>query len=245
MPRTVTRSVEELHALLAAAGEPPPFIMVGHSYGGIIVRLFAQYYPHEVAGLVLLDASAPDQFVRLPEAALPTALIAAARSGARTVSMPKLVAALPAELQTTAMHLMMLPKARRAYVSEIKHFESATKQLKVQADGALDVRLVVVSRSRNVFGQSDEAVFSEYVWQDMQRRMAALSKRSDHWIAAGAGHVIHADRPDLVALAVREAAQFDWFDTRWPLDSPVRLVLDDRAFPPPTWHAAKDVSPQL
>jgi len=245
MPRSVMRNVEELHALLAAAGESPPFVLVGHSYGGIIVRLFAQNYSDEVEGIVLLDASAPDQFSRLPDTALPKALIEAARRGTHTVSIPRLVAALPEEIQTTATHLMMLPKARLAYASEMRYFESATEQLKEQNDGALDVRLVVVSRSRNVFGRSAEAAHTELIWQEMQQRMAALSGRSDHWMAAGAGHVIHADRPDLVALAVREAAAYDPADTHWPTDSPVRLVLDAPAFVYSVWDEGTLESPRL
>ena len=245
MPRTVTRNVVELHRLLEAAGETPPYVLVGHSYGGIIVRLFAQSYPDEVAGLVLLDASAPDQFSRLPDTALPRALVAAARGGAPLRTAPRLVAALDADVRTTAMHLMMLPKARLAYRSEMAHFERATTALRSQRDGALDVQLVVVSRSRNMFGRSAEAIRTESLWQQMQREMAALSTRSDHWMAADSGHVIHADRPDLVALAVREAAAYGQFNPRAPDASSVRLVLSAHEFVPSNWHGIAAQGPNL
>ena len=45
-----------MHALLSAAGESGPYVLVGHSYGGLIVRLYASTYPKEVSGLVLVDA---------------------------------------------------------------------------------------------------------------------------------------------------------------------------------------------
>jgi pimeloyl-ACP methyl ester carboxylesterase len=54
-PRTLTNVVDDLHRLLDAAALPQPYVLVGHSYGGLIVRQFANAYPGEVAGLVLVD----------------------------------------------------------------------------------------------------------------------------------------------------------------------------------------------
>ncbi len=54
-PVTPKNAVEDLHALLTAAQIPGPFVLVGHSYGGLIARLFAETYPSEVVGLVLID----------------------------------------------------------------------------------------------------------------------------------------------------------------------------------------------
>jgi len=57
-PAAVVRTLREV---LSALGEPPPYVMVGHSYGGMIVRLYATDYPADVAGLVLIDSSHEDQ----------------------------------------------------------------------------------------------------------------------------------------------------------------------------------------
>jgi pimeloyl-ACP methyl ester carboxylesterase len=59
-PITADQVAAQLHALLAAAGVPPPYILVGHSLGGLYVQMFAKRYPKEVLGIVLLDASSTD-----------------------------------------------------------------------------------------------------------------------------------------------------------------------------------------
>lgn len=64
LPRTSERVVEELHTLLQNAGEQAPFILVGHSFGGINARLYASRYPQETAGLILVDSSHEDQYGR-------------------------------------------------------------------------------------------------------------------------------------------------------------------------------------
>ena len=53
---TAREAVADLHALLSAAGVAGPYVLVGHSYGGLIVRLYASIYPEDVSGLVLVDA---------------------------------------------------------------------------------------------------------------------------------------------------------------------------------------------
>ncbi len=55
LPRTSDRIVDELHTLLQRAGAPSPYILVGHSFGGLTMPLFAARYPRETAGLVLID----------------------------------------------------------------------------------------------------------------------------------------------------------------------------------------------
>jgi pimeloyl-ACP methyl ester carboxylesterase len=55
-PTTAADGVAALHALLSAAGEAGPYVLVEHSYGGLIVRLYAHAYPREVSGLALVDA---------------------------------------------------------------------------------------------------------------------------------------------------------------------------------------------
>ncbi|MDQ6774428.1 MAG: alpha/beta hydrolase [Candidatus Dormibacteraeota bacterium] len=60
MPRTAGDVVTDLHELLAKAGVPGPYILVGHSLGGLFVRLYAQTHPDQVSGVVLVDAFAAE-----------------------------------------------------------------------------------------------------------------------------------------------------------------------------------------
>jgi alpha/beta hydrolase fold len=64
-PRSAEQIARELHALLAAKAIPPPYILVGHSAGGLFVRVFAHMYPKEVAGLVLVDPATEEDYERL------------------------------------------------------------------------------------------------------------------------------------------------------------------------------------
>lgn len=64
-PRDAETVVRELHTLLEKAGESPPYMLAGHSMGGLFIRVFAQLYPDEVAALVFLDSSHPDFRERL------------------------------------------------------------------------------------------------------------------------------------------------------------------------------------
>jgi pimeloyl-ACP methyl ester carboxylesterase len=66
-PRTAGRIVDELHRLLELANVPPPYILVGHSFGGLTTRLFASRFPDEVAGLVLVDPVGPEEWSPLSE----------------------------------------------------------------------------------------------------------------------------------------------------------------------------------
>lgn len=65
-PRRTRVEAEELEKLLRHAGEPGPFVLVGHSYGGLLAANFARRYPALTAGVVLLDATPPDAFVYAP-----------------------------------------------------------------------------------------------------------------------------------------------------------------------------------
>jgi pimeloyl-ACP methyl ester carboxylesterase len=205
-PRSAVRSARELAVLLAAAAEPPPYVLAGHSYGGYVVREFAARFPERVAGLVLIDAAAPEQFERLPAGALPGAWAGALAGGARVHSVPRPAAGFPPAAATLGVQLMMLPKARAAYVAEVRGFAASARHLAALDEAALAVPLVVLSRARREFDERAGGADAERTWREMQAAMLSLSSHAAHWIADGAGHQVHAERPDLVVDALSRVA---------------------------------------
>jgi len=159
------------------------------------------------AGSALGTLRRMEQLIQESVVTVPRALIAALGRGGRVMSVPQHAAGFPPALATLGQQLMMLPKARAAYVEEMRWFEASARQLLHQRDGALSAPLVVLSRARREFDGTLDNSGAEDVWRDMQARMSLLSTNTDHWIAAGAGHQIHADRPDLVLLALTEVAR--------------------------------------
>ncbi|MCP5201497.1 MAG: alpha/beta hydrolase [Gammaproteobacteria bacterium] len=201
-PRSAARSAGELAALLEAAGEAPPYVLAGHSYGGLVVREFAARYAAQVAGLVLVDAATPAQFERLPAAVLPRTWAAALASGARVHSMPRPADSFPPALSTLGLQLMMLPKARAAYAAEIRGFEDSARHLAGLAPAALTVPLIVVTRGRGEFDEGAGGDAAERTWRELQGALRSVSLQATQWIADGAGHRVHAERPELVARAL-------------------------------------------
>jgi len=64
-PRSAEVIARELHELLEVAGLQPPYVLVGHSYGGLLVRVFAHMYPEETSGLVLVDPATEGMYAYL------------------------------------------------------------------------------------------------------------------------------------------------------------------------------------
>jgi pimeloyl-ACP methyl ester carboxylesterase len=187
-PFSLPEAASDLHTLLTQARIDGPYILVGHSLGGLIVRQFAADHPAEVVGIVFLDSSHPDQFVRYPEYLKQSQnlspLIQASPLIARLGLMRLYVASggfdfgeLPArqhaELNatwSTAEHWA----SQRGFLNSLEAFFAQSHAL-----GDLDnLPLVVVTAGDN------DAVG----WQEMQVELAALSSDSVHNIVVGANH---------------------------------------------------------
>lgn len=210
-PRTSKVIAEELHALLQAAGVHPPYILVGHSMGGYDVRLFATLYRSEVAGMVLVDASHPDQDNRFPRELrdMEGSWIREAEFLAYStpVGLPRLFGFCDDDPLRRAAECNF--HSAREGVAELKSFgESAAE---TAATGTLgDMPLAVLSHDPDKPTADIPADLAKPVndeWAKMQEELAHLSTRGTRTIARNSGHYVQLDRPDLVIDAVRNVVQ--------------------------------------
>jgi pimeloyl-ACP methyl ester carboxylesterase len=209
----------DLHALLLAAGERPPFVMVGHSLGGPYIMNFTRLYPQEVAGLVFVDASHPDQVERMKqvvgnkmeagEGLMKTA------SALSWTGIPRLVAAHTENSTFPAR----AKRADDAYIS--RSLGSAVQEMEslgatLSAAGRfrqLGSRPVVVLTAMKPFPAdmlktlkltTEQGRQVQAIWKELHDEEASWSDRTRHELVPDATHYIQFDRPDVVIAAARE-----------------------------------------
>jgi pimeloyl-ACP methyl ester carboxylesterase len=207
-PRTSQVIAEELHTLLHHAGIPSPYILVGHSMGGFDVRLFASLYRSEVAGMVLVDASHPEQQKRFPPALndLDATWLREQEFLEFTMpfGLPRLLGFCESDAEARAAECNF--HSARETVAELKAVSESSAQT-VATSSLGDIPLAVLSHDP---GKPQPDLPEDLVkpandaWQKMQEELAHLSPRGTHVIAKNSGHYIQIDRPDVVMEAVRK-----------------------------------------
>jgi pimeloyl-ACP methyl ester carboxylesterase len=201
-PRTTSRMVTELRDLLATGKVDPPYILVGHSFGGYNAQLFASRYRVDTAGVVLLDSSHPEQVERFLAPPIKLNTVPRRRSGVVFTSPPPTPSALPEHLRASVQALLAQYKSMRTAYEELMNFRTSAHEVR-DAHVRLDVPVVVVSRGRREWSHGANALKKENLWQDLQRELGTLSPHSAHLLALESGHHIHLEQPRLVADAVR------------------------------------------
>jgi len=195
-PRDSRQIAQELHTLLANAGISGPFVLVGQSFGGLYVRMFADLYPDEAAGMVLVDASHPDMWSRTPPALtaalVPSPALGLAYRGMAHIGISRLTANFPADCGLTPQHCgeerawKVSARATDAYIAEMGAPE---RDAQVRATRTLGARpLVVLTATDHTTEFGPYAAQVDPLWQQMQNELAALSSNSAHCIVDGATH---------------------------------------------------------
>lgn len=227
-PNTSENVAEDLHKLLAGAGVKPPYVLVGNSLGGANVQVYAYRYPTEVKGLVLVEPQHEDETSRLDKAsqgnirkidAMLTEqnnyCMAAARKGMKPGSEERTnCIGNPAEnYGPTLGAAVMTAEAKPAYwrttIDEWNAIKVSDEQLRKRRRPLGDLPVVVLTRGVSPYaipGKPQSALNKAMEDENaaIQKETAALSTRGKQRVVPGAGHVIHADKPDAVVDAVLE-----------------------------------------
>jgi pimeloyl-ACP methyl ester carboxylesterase len=198
-PRDPRHIAEELHMLLRAANLPAPYVLVGHSFGGLYVRMFTALYPEEVAGMVLVDSSHPDQWAYAPAefraTAQPTPVLSLAYRGAQRLGVARAINMfpVPADCGHPAPYCAD-EKAYRdarfmdAYVAEMG---AADRDAQVRATPDLENRPLVVLTASDHSDQGlppGSVAQFERDWRWLQEDLAGLSNNSQHVLVGDSRH---------------------------------------------------------
>ncbi|MBI1256433.1 MAG: alpha/beta fold hydrolase [Chloroflexi bacterium] len=223
-PRTAEIMVEELHTLLQNANIAAPYVVVGHSTGGMLVRLYAHSYPAEVVGMVLVDAQHEDQFARL-STTIQQALKAMFAQGDQDLPLYRFVVASGIGALVPAIGALAdtpeLPSPAREAVSALalsrpQFIETRVAEQDAIFDSLAQVRAAHITSLGNIplivlyHGITDNPMpgmtteENQQWWFELQTELAALSPQGKLVLAAQSGHHIQLDQPNLVIDAIKQ-----------------------------------------
>ncbi len=188
LPRTIAEFTGDLRGLLQAMEIEPPYLLVGGSFGGLLVTHYAALYPRDVAGIVLVDSTHPE-------------------------ANPRTLTLLPAEAPGESRAL----KNFRSFVwtetyapletneEEGLDFPTSIQQMRA-AWNLGDIPLIVLTAGQDSWEAGfplDVAERYEQLWLDLQKELAARSTNSVNIIVKESEHCIHDEAPDAVINAVK------------------------------------------
>jgi pimeloyl-ACP methyl ester carboxylesterase len=230
-PLSMASLIEDLRAVLKASGEPPPYIFVGHSFGGLLVRLYAAAYPSDAAGLVLVDPALVSEW------ASPTAvrrsmlergvrfsrrggllarigivrlgLTLAAKGAHRAAKFITRASSSPGGQKTVERLVGEIRKMPpelwpvvRAHWSMAKSFDSMARHLALLPEVCRAASQCAAPLDIPLIVISGGHLTPEQ--RAEQEALAASSSRGRHILAQDSGHWVHLDQPELVAEAVSD-----------------------------------------
>ena len=198
LPQDAAQFARELHTLLQNANVPGPYVLVGHSLGGFIVRIFARDYASEVNGVVLIDSMNPKQVTASPPNSQSRpfsfqALLARFGIARLLVKLPGIAPHVP---EPAYYPLYIRPGSLQATDNEYQRLPaSAAQAATVETFG--DLPLIVLTAKLNTIQG----------WPDWQTELLQLSSHSQHLFAEKSGHNIQTDEPEAAVAAILQMVQ--------------------------------------
>jgi pimeloyl-ACP methyl ester carboxylesterase len=216
-PRTAETMVDELDTLLTHAGIEGPVVVVGHSLGGMLMRLYAHEHPDAVIGMVLVDSLHEDLPVRFPEYARLLAEQVGQFGPLAWLRAAGIVALAPANIPTTGLPDEAAAQYR-AVIATGTVFETIAAEMSAAVENCAAVRAAGITSLGDIplvvltagLAEALPGVSAEQnqqwraTWLELQSELLALSPRSRQVMAEQSGHVIQLQQPDLVVDAVRQ-----------------------------------------
>ncbi|WP_080847796.1 alpha/beta fold hydrolase [Cytobacillus gottheilii] len=188
-------SVEELRDVLSALKIDPPFILVGHSFGGLAMRLFASMYPDEVAGLVLVDAAHENYYVKNQENAKRIRQFSKLVTFGHITSLigiPRILNQkigrkfLTQEHEEALKYVGYTIGAYQSVYNEYRDSEISAHQLLNAKPLPADLPVVVMSANKQT-----------EIWKKNQLLLTNLTDNTEH-IETDTGHSVHLEDPGVV-----------------------------------------------
>lgn len=215
--RTGENIVRELHEALDKEGIKGPYILVGHSLGGMYARLFAQTYREEVTGLVLIDARTEDYmretasiYAQETNQERPSAFLLGLMksSGVLRLFQDSLLEGLVAkEKRSQFINVIAKPSYFDAVEEEVKLLGSTEDAIRGQKLGDIPVKVIPrgIPHPFSNAGISEQGAKKlEEIWQAGQRRMLDISTNSKLIVATKSGHMVINDEPQLVVDVTKD-----------------------------------------
>jgi len=221
-------AARDLHQLLRNADLTPPFVLVGHSFGGYIIRLYNHFYADEVSGMVFVDTALEDADTiegmphrdppRVPRVVIRGLSIVLGRLALmRFISQdpgPPPKEWRPDEWDTLAR----LRWQRKGLLADAQVGpERATADLMRGIGGLGDMPMIVLTQGRPIRNQASVAARVRNGWIDLQYRFAQTSRRGRQVLVTNSGHGIPEEAPNAVIAAVREVVTTVRHGTRPPI----------------------------
>ncbi|MCX5924604.1 MAG: alpha/beta hydrolase [Candidatus Dependentiae bacterium] len=210
LQRTSENIISELHTMLHNSGVPAPYILVGHSFGGFNMQLFAGKYPNEVAGVILVDSSSEETYQKVTK---PSNFSIALLKTSFYLGIPRLMQYVPSIKRTNNERITKYPlniqkqyfsqvfttKYANACIQEGLFMEQNCNQLKLVKNLLKNKPLIVISAGKPM-------IFMDELkdWPTWQSNLVNKSSRGKQIIAQHSGHMINYDQPEIIVDAVRE-----------------------------------------